>query len=112
MKTLAIINMTQPRVAVGGDQSGHTTLHLLQGIYGKEDVELFTDKDAADFSSEPLYAREIGIVEIIHPAVVWGTSEEVMGDMIRAAYRRLEREKIIEYNDFGVPFLRAGAPAK
>lgn len=105
-KVLATISMIQPRIAIGDDQSGHTTLHLMQGIYyGSDEVELFSDDDARDLARAPLCAQEVGTVEIVHPAIMWGTSEEILGDMIRAAYRRLEADGIIYDNGYGVYFI-------
>lgn len=110
MKTLATLHMTQ-RTALGADQSARTRLYLLQGVESKESVNIYTAQDRKDLKGLE-GVRALGKVTIVHPWVMAGSWEEILGYMMRKALDRLEDLGIIEYNDYGVPFLRAGAPAQ
>lgn len=96
--------MTQPRIATGSNQEGHFELHLLKNVYGHSgDVELETAEDARCMTKWPLYAEDIGIVEIICPAMMWGSPEEILSDMEAKIYERLRAAGII-YLDGAVYF--------
>ena len=104
LNVLSTIHMTQPRIATGKDQSAKTALHLLQGVASAESVELCDGDEAKGLTGYPVYARDLGIVEIIHPWCMAGSREEVTGEMYKAAYDRLESLGIIAPNDYGIYF--------
>lgn len=104
MAVLATVRMTQPRIATGKDQSAKTTLHLLQGVESAESVALCDDNEVKGLTGYPMYARDLGTVEIIHPWCMAGSREEVTSEMYKAAYSRLESLGIISPNDYGIYF--------
>lgn len=101
MKKLMTIGITQPRAATGQDQNAKFYLHLMKGVHGKDNVELENDEDAKDMASWPLMAKEIGVVEVVRPALMWGAPGEIEADIKKAAYKGLEQAGIICRNEWG-----------
>jgi hypothetical protein len=102
MKNFGEIRVTQ-RTAVGHDDSDRTTLFVVKGCYGRDDIGVMSHRRAKEFETYA-DAEIIGTVTIIHPWLLWGTWEENIGDFVRIALDKLERDGFLT-NDYGTYFL-------
>lgn len=96
MATLTTARITQSGTATGTDHSATTTLHLLQGVYGVDDVQIATADEAGSLTRWPLLAQDVGTVDIIHPSIMWGDREEIIADIKRVAWDHLIAAHIIQ----------------
>lgn len=102
LKHYGDITVTQ-RTAVGHDDSDTTTLYLVKGCMGREDVEVMTEERANIFKG--CGSEIIGTIAIIHSWLLAGSWDENLNRFIHLAQNKLETDGVIEVNDYGIYFL-------
>lgn len=86
MDKLGEIRFTQPRTAEGLDDSRQTRIYAYVWSEFKRSEVLFTE-NAAALNEHP--STVFGFIEIVHPAIMWGSREEHIGDYVRACKNHL-----------------------
>lgn len=96
-----VINLIQPRAALGNDQSGHVAIYAM-GFADRSTGAVYLDFE--DWSKDvdlPGVYRTYVRIEIIHPIILWGSPEDIQSDFLKHARRILKEKGLVAENNCG-----------
>ena len=102
-KLIADVKVTQ-RTAIG--QSGCTQMYVLSNVESNNSDVVVMPKDKAVEMMRYNNSNILGYVNIIHPAILWGTKDEIYIDFAQIVARELINNGIVTTNDYGTMFLK------
>ena len=103
LKHYGDIAVTQ-RTATGHDDSEKTTLYIVKGCLGAEDVDVVT-KERALTLAQYNDSEVLGTITITHSFLLAGSWGENLSRFINIAREKLESDGVLVQNDYGTYFL-------